>query len=46
MNFLVTKLFGRYVWPLRKLIFNKQKGVVATLGTDINPIKGRYYNYS
>ena len=37
MNFLVTKLFGRYVWPLRKLIFNKQKGVVAYLGTDINP---------
>ena len=37
MNFLIVKLFGRYTWPLRKLGFNKQKGVVAYLGTDINP---------
>ena len=37
MNFLIVKLFGRYAWPIRKLIFNKQKGVVAYLGTDRNP---------
>lgn len=36
-NFFLLKLFGRYAWPLRKLSFNKQKGIVAYLGTDINP---------
>ena len=37
MNFFFLKLFGRYAWPLRKLNFNKQKGIVAYLGTDMNP---------
>jgi len=37
MRFLIFKLFGRFTWSLRKISFNKQKGFVAYLGTDVNP---------
>ena len=37
MKFIINKFFGQYIWPLRKLRFMSQKGLVAYLGTDINP---------